>query len=155
MKGPILGLAALFASVFSLNSYAVNCAGLPVWNSTSAYGGTTQVQEAGKAYKANWWSQGHSPAANSGQWQEWTLLGSCDGAVSSVSTSKSSSASIVESSRPSSSSTTTSVSSSSSSSSVTSTGGNCASPQFVSGTSYSVGQLVKNAGSEYRCTIAG
>lgn len=80
MKYSLLGLAALFAGMLSINAQAVSCSGLPVWNSATAYVGNTQVQDAGKAYKANWWSQGHNPANYSGQWQEWSLLGNCDSA---------------------------------------------------------------------------
>lgn len=147
MKNSIIALAAICMAGLSTSALAVNCSGLPVWNSTAAYGGNTQVQEAGKAYKANWWSQGHSPASYSGQWQEWTLLGACDGVASSSAPS---------SVAPSSSSVASSSKSSSSvaiSSSVS--GGNCASPQYGAGTAYTAGQLVKNAGNEYRCTIAG
>jgi chitinase len=148
MKNYALALAALCVSGLSTSALAVDCSGLPVWNSTAAYGGGSQVQEIGKAYKANWWSQGHSPASYSGQWQEWTLLGTCDGGVSSSSKSSTplSSSSIAPSSKSSS-----SVAPSSSSIS----GGNCTSSQYVAGTNYAAGQLVQNAGSEYRCTIAG
>jgi chitinase len=155
----IAGLCLLFVS---FGSFAINCAGIPQWNSATAYAGGSQVQEAGKAYKANWWSQGKSPVNYSGQWQEWTLLGVCDGVTSSsinsvVPSSSRSSASL--SSRAPSTSSSSSLRSSSSivssalSSSVIS--GNCASPQYVAGTSYTLGQLVKNVGNEYRCTVAG
>lgn len=144
----ILGLlASVSALVFAGQAYAVSCTGLAEWNSATAYNGGAQVKEAGKAYKANWWSQGHSPASYSGQYQEWSLLGVCDGASSSVATSsKASSSSVV-------SSVASSVKTSSSVSSVI--GGSCASPQYVAGTSYAAGQLVQNLGNEYRCTIAG
>jgi len=151
-KSYALALAALCVSGLSTSAFAVNCSGFPVWNSTAAYGGGTQVQEAGKGYKANWWSQGHSPASYSGQWQEWAPLGNCDGAVSSSSKS---------STPPSSSSTPSSVAPSSKSSSSIApssssiSGGNCTSPQYAAGTNYAAGQLAQNAGSEYRCTVAG
>ena len=147
MKASFLTLALLGVSLLSTKVFAVDCTGLPVWNASAAYSGGTQVQEAGKAYKANWWSQGNSPASYSGQWQEWTLLGTCDGVSSSSVSSQSSS--LVSSSVPSSSS----IASSSVVSSIT--GGNCTSPQYVAGTAYSLGQLVTNAESEYRCTVAG
>ncbi|WP_331345173.1 chitinase [Cellvibrio sp. UBA7661] len=151
MKRSVIALAALGAGLLSGSAFAVDCSGLPVWNSAAAYGGGTQVQEAGKAYKANWWSQGHSPASYSGQWQEWALLEVCDGAASSsirssVAPSSSAPSSVAPSSKSSS-----SVAPSSSSIS----GGNCSSPQYVAGTAYAAGQLVQNAGSEYRCNIAG
>ncbi len=149
MKNSIIALAAICVSGLSTSALAVNCSGVPAWNSATAYSSGTKVQEAGKAYNANWWSQGHSPASYSGQWQEWTLLGACDGVTSSSSVASSSVA-------PSSSSVASSSTSSSSvatSSSVSA--GNCTSPQYSAGTAYAAGQLVKNAGSEYRCTIAG
>ncbi len=157
MKQSIFVTAGLCLALASVESHAVSCAGLVQWNSSDAYGGGTQVQELGKAYKANWWSQGHSPASYSGQWQEWTLLGNCDGASSSVKSSVTPSS--VSSSRssiaPSSSSVLSSKSSSSVAPSSSSAAGVCTSGQYVAGTAYALGQLVKNAGSEYRCTVAG
>jgi chitinase len=150
MKNPIVLLLATVASLFSVNSFAVNCSNLPVWSSSSVYTGGTQVQHLSKAYKANWWTQGQNPAAHSGQWQEWALLGNCDGITSSSApsssiASSSSSSSVIRSS-------SSSVVSSSSSSVI---GGNCSSPQYAAGTSYSASQLVQNAGREYRCMIPG
>lgn len=143
-------LTSASAMVFAGQAYAVDCSGIADWNASTAYNGSAQVKEAGIAYKANWWSQGHSPAAYSGQYQEWTSLGACSG-VSSTSSSKASSTSVASSIA--SSVKSSSVASSSSSSSVI--GGNCASVQYVAGTAYSAGQLVQNLGSEYRCNIAG
>ncbi|RYZ94033.1 MAG: glycosyl hydrolase, partial [Moraxellaceae bacterium] len=134
---------------FAGQAFAVSCSGLAEWNVSAAYNGGVQVKELNKAYKANWWTQGHSPASYSGQYQEWTLLGTCDGATSSVAStsSRASSASVVSSSVKTSSSTNSTASSV--------VGGSCSSPQYVAGTNYSAGQLVQNLGSEYRCTIAG
>ncbi|WP_039915554.1 chitinase [Cellvibrio mixtus] len=145
-----IALAALCLSGLSTSAMAVDCSGIPAWNATASYGGGSQVKEQNNAYKANWWSQGHNPVNYSGQWQEWTLLGACDGVVSSSSKSSVASSVIVSSSSRSSSLV---ISSSSSSSSVVV--GNCASPQYVAGTSYAAGALTQNAGSEYRCTVAG
>ena len=145
-----IALAALCLSSLSTSAMAVDCSGIPAWNATASYGGGSQVKEQNNAYKANWWSQGHNPVNYSGQWQEWTLLGACDGVVSSSSKSSVASSVIVSSSSRSSSPV---ISSSSSSSSVVV--GNCASPQYVAGTSYAAGALTQNAGSEYRCTVAG
>lgn len=92
---------ALCSSFFCLNVQAVNCNSIAAWNSSTAYGGGSQVKQNNKAYKANWWSQGHSPANYSGQWQEWSLLGSCDGTTTSskaASSAKSSSKSSIKSS---------------------------------------------------------
>src|SRR6187402_3101628 len=96
---------ALCSSLFCLNVQAVNCSGIAEWNSGSVYNGGAQVKQSNKAYQAQWWSQGHSPANYSGQWQEWKLLGSCDGAATSstpASSAKSSSKSSVASSKSSS-----------------------------------------------------
>ena len=151
MKKSLLALAALCVSGLSTSAFAINCSNFPVWNNTAAYGGGTQVQEAGKGYKANWWSQGHSPASYSGQWQEWTLLGTCDGAASSAPSSVAPSSSSAPSSVAPSSKSSSSIAPSSSSVA----GGNCTSAQYAAGTNYAAGQLVQNAGSEYRCTVAG
>lgn len=146
-------LASASAMVFAGQAYAVDCSSLPNWSASTAYNAGAQVKEAGIAYNANWWSQGHSPASYSGQYQEWTSLGACNGASSAA--SKASSTSVVSSvaSSVKSSSVASSVRPSSSSSSVVN--GNCASAQYVAGTAYNAGQLVQNLGSEYRCTVAG
>lgn len=155
MKNPIIMVAGLCLAAASFDSMALSCAGIAQWNSASAYSSGAQVQESGKAYKANWWSQGHNPANYSGQWQEWTLLGNCDGVASSSSIAPSSSSR--SSTQPSSvaPSSNSSRSSSSIAPSSSSVSGNCGSAQYVAGTAYSLGQLVKNAGNEYRCTVAG
>lgn len=149
MKTSVIALAALSASLLSAQSFAVNCSALPTWNSATAYSTGAQVKEAGSAYKANWWSQGHNPVNYSGQWQEWTALGACDGAGSSASASSVPSSSSPSSVGPSSSSSSRVVSSSSS------IPGTCVSPQYVAGTAYAAGQLVQNGNTEYSCSVAG
>jgi len=72
-------LAAMPLILAATQAQAVNCTGINVWNSATAYTSGQQVQESGKAYSANWWTQGQSPAANSGAWAVWKLLGTCDG----------------------------------------------------------------------------
>lgn len=153
MKQIKVALAALCVSGLSTSAMAIDCSSIPAWNATASYGGGSQVKEQNKAYKANWWSQGHNPVNYSGQWQEWALLGACDGAVSSSSKSSVVSSVVISSSSKSSSSSFSSLAPSSSSSSVVA--GNCASPQYAAGTNYSAGALAQNAGSEYRCTVAG
>jgi chitinase len=81
MKGIALSLAALCISAVSLNSYAISCDTIPQWTSTAVYTKDMQAQQSQKVYKANWWSQNHSPANYSGSWQEWTYQGDCDVAV--------------------------------------------------------------------------
>ncbi len=152
IKPTTLALAAFCISGLSTSAMAIDCSSIPVWNATAAYGGGSQVKEQGNAYKANWWSQGHNPVNYSGQWQEWTLLGACDGVVTSSSKSSVAS-SAVASVAPSSKSSSSVAPSSLAASSVAT--GNCASPQYVAGTNYTAGALAQNAGSEYRCTVAG
>ncbi|HTF84668.1 MAG TPA: glycosyl hydrolase family 18 protein [Cellvibrio sp.] len=130
------------------NAYAIDCSSIPQWSNTAVYTQGNNVQRNLNVYRANWWNQNADPVRHSGQWQEWTAIGVCDGVTSS------SSSSVVSSSLPSSSSSVASsvISSSVSSSSV---GGSCASPTYSAGTAYGANQLVQNAGNEYRCTIAG
>ena len=118
------------------------CAALPAWASGTVYNNGNQVKHDGKRYQAQWWTQGQNPANNSGPAGSgfvWLDLGSCTGSpVSSSSSSVASSSSSV-------------VSSSSSSVST----GNCTSPAYVDGSSYSTGAKVVNGGSEYQCTVGG
>ena len=159
MKRSLATLMVLGMGLLSAKVFAVSCAGIPQWNSGTVYNvALTKVQQDSKLYENKWWTQGESPATNSSQWAVWRLLGTCDGVTSSssvqLSSSSRSSVTVTSSSRssaPSSSSRSSVVSSSVPSS----TGGNCTSPQFAQGTSYTAGQLVQNAGSEYRCAIAG
>ncbi len=150
IKPTTLALAALCISGLSTSAMAIDCSNIPAWNAATAYGGGSQVKEQGNAYKANWWSKDHNPVNYSGQWQEWTLLGACDGAVSSKSSVASS---VVASVAPSSKSSSSVAPSSTAASSVAT--GSCASPQYVAGTNYAAGALAQNVGSEYRCTVAG
>lgn len=146
-KNIVIMLFTLITGVLASQAHAISCAGIPTWNAADVYTQGMKAQKDGKAYTANWWTQGADPVTHSGQWQEWTLNGTCDGVTSSVpSSSKASSSSVVVSSVKS------SVSSSSSSSVIT-TG--CTSPVYVAGTAYTAGQLVQNGGNEYRCDIAG
>jgi chitinase len=115
------------------NAYAVDCSTLPQWSSTTVYTNGVNVQRNLNVYRANWWNQGMDPVSHSGQWQEWTLMGVCDGVASSSASStvaRSSSSSLVSSSAISSSISSSVVSSSSS------IGGSCASPNYLAGTSY-------------------
>jgi chitin-binding protein len=122
---------------------ANTCTGLGIWNSTIAYQNPTQVQHNGKRYQANYWTQGNDPATNNGQYSFWLDLGAC---TSGGTSSAPSSAAPSSSSR-------SSVASSVASSVVS--GGNCTSAAYVSGSSYTAGAVVQNAGNEYSCTVAG
>ena len=95
MKGLIIATVALSTGILSVNSDAINCTNIPTWDAKAVYTHDMQAQEAGKAYKANWWSQNHNPTNFSGANQEWSLLGLCNSTTSSKapvsSTSKSAS----------------------------------------------------------------
>ena len=47
------------------------------WNASKVYLTNDQASQGGKIYQANWWTQGQSPATNSGQWDVWTVVGTC------------------------------------------------------------------------------
>ena len=145
-------LAACFGGLLLLavmpQTFAADCSGVAPWDSAAVYTSGATAQRDATLFSANWWNQGADPLTHSGQWQEWTSLGACNGTSSS--SQPTSSASSVSSS----SSSSSSVAISSSSSSVVS-GGSCSSLQYLAGTAYTAGQIVQNAGGEYRCTVAG
>jgi chitin-binding protein len=115
------------------------CASLGTWNAGTIYQPPTSVKHNGKRYQAAYWTQGADPATNSaGQGSPWIDLGTCSGTITSSVAGTSSSRSSVA------------VSSSSSVNN-----GNCSSPNYVDGSSYATGALVKNGGSEYRCLVGG
>lgn len=78
LRGQRWAALALLLAV-AAPAWAVNCSALPVWASATAYSAGKQVQDAGQAYSANWWTQGQAPASNSGSWAVWKPLGACDG----------------------------------------------------------------------------
>lgn len=135
------------SSVSTSSSVSDNtCAGLPAWNASTVYQAPQQVERNNRRYSANYWTQGNDPALVSGQYSHWLDLGACtsggaSSTPSSVAPSSSSKSSVAV------------VSSSSAPSSVAS--GNCTSPAYVNGAAYAAGAVVNNAGSEYRCTVAG
>ncbi len=54
----------------------------PAWSATQVYVGGNQASLNGINYQANWWTQGQSPATNSGptgSGQPWTSIGACSG----------------------------------------------------------------------------
>ena len=65
----------LFATPLS----AVDCSPIDVWQSNQVYTQGDRVKTDQQAYQANWWTQNQNPGDNSGQWQVWQRLGSCDG----------------------------------------------------------------------------
>ncbi|OAN17653.1 chitinase [Photobacterium jeanii] len=69
-------LAVSCALAFNAHA-AMDCSNIDVWESNKAYSGGSQVQEANKVYKANWWTQGNNPATHSGAHQEWSFVDDC------------------------------------------------------------------------------
>ncbi|WP_082191405.1 glycosyl hydrolase family 18 protein [Cellvibrio sp. pealriver] len=162
MKSLFLTGALLGASFISSDVLAVSCAGLSTWASSTVYTQGNKVQHSGRAYTANYWTQGNNPTTSSGQWQHWTDNGACDTAASSVTPSSSVAPSSRSSSSRSSASSfgftcsegNTAVCSSRSSSSMSSSSiGFC--PTYVAGTNYSLGTVVTNVGGTYTCKIPG
>ena len=73
----MLSAAVAATSLVSAAAHATTC---QPWNSATAYVGGDTVTEAGKTYKANWWTQGNDPATSngaSGSGQPWTLTTGC------------------------------------------------------------------------------
>ncbi len=162
MKSLFLTGALVGASLISSDVLAVSCAGLSSWASNTVYNQGNKVQHSGRAYTANYWTQGNDPTTSSGQWQHWADNGVCDTTASSVvpsssvapSSRSSSSRSSVSSSGVNCSEGNPSVCSSRSSSSVSSSSiGFC--PTYAAGTNYSLGAVVTNAGGTYTCKIPG
>ena len=116
------------------------CAGLSTWDAATVYNKPQQVKFNSKRYQANYWTQGNNPELTNGQYNYWLDLGACNTTASSRSSVTPLSSAVPSSAR-------SSVSSTS--------GGNCTSPSYVDGSTYATGALVKNAGSEYRCTVGG
>ena len=61
------------------HAHAVDCTSFETWNADTAYTGGAQVQYNNNTYQANWWTRNQNPEQYSGQYQEWTLLGACEG----------------------------------------------------------------------------
>ena len=79
VKNTILLLPLALAS---MGASAVDCSNLSAWDSASIYVKDNQVSFSNNAYVANWWTQGNSPATNSGttgSGHPWTDAGSCGG----------------------------------------------------------------------------
>ncbi len=72
-------LSLLSASCLTaFQSYAaIDCAPLSDWDNQTVYTGGQKVRHLDYAYQANYWTQGDSPDANSGQWSQWKELGAC------------------------------------------------------------------------------
>jgi hypothetical protein len=60
----------------------MDCSDIPVWSANDTYEneGMT-VQYNGNVYRNNWYSHDQNPEENSGEYQVWTLIGSCAGDI--------------------------------------------------------------------------
>ncbi|HIF9337457.1 TPA: chitinase C-terminal domain-containing protein [Photobacterium damselae] len=76
----IFTLSTLTAScLLAFNAQAaIDCTNLAEWEAGKVYVGGDQVQQNSKAYKANYWTQNNSPDKNTGPYDEWNLIDSCD-----------------------------------------------------------------------------
>lgn len=79
MKFAILKTTLVASLFISGIAQAVDCTTTPAWSESTAYQGGSEVKHQNSKYRANWWTQNQNPETHSGQWQEWTLLGVCDG----------------------------------------------------------------------------
>ena len=69
-------LTAAAAPLLALHAHAASCA--TAWNAATAYTGGQTASLNSTNYTANWWTQGQSPATNSGasgSGQPWTSNG--------------------------------------------------------------------------------
>lgn len=56
-----------------------NCSDIQTWTASTVYSEAgIQVSYNGNIYENNWYSQNQNPEENSGQWQVWTLIGTCN-----------------------------------------------------------------------------
>jgi chitodextrinase len=82
----LLAALAVFAVVFvcglAAPAQAQTCA--PAWSASQVYVAGNTASQNGINYRANWWTQGQSPATNNGPYpgsgQPWTNIGACSGA---------------------------------------------------------------------------
>lgn len=81
MKHALPSLSVLVAAMAASPALAYNCTGVNEWSATAVYTSGGKAKHNNKAYQAKWWTQGNSPATNSGQWDVWKPLGDCDGVV--------------------------------------------------------------------------
>ncbi|GAA6205864.1 glycosyl hydrolase family 18 protein [Thalassotalea sp. SU-HH00458] len=81
IKPQMTAISTLFFLLVSPTLLAADCTGIATWQTGQTHNGGSQVVADNALYEANWWTQ-TNPVENSGQWQDWSLLGDCDSAVS-------------------------------------------------------------------------
>ncbi|MBX9850299.1 MAG: T9SS type A sorting domain-containing protein [Cytophagaceae bacterium] len=69
--------AAKTSSVITITVNSNNTCTVAAWTSGKVYIANDKASQNGKIYRAKWWTQGQSPATNSGQWDVWELVGNC------------------------------------------------------------------------------
>ena len=78
---PALAVLTVLCGLFApAEAQAQACA--PAWSATQVYTAGHQASLNGVNYRANWWTQGQSPATNNGgpgSGQPWTIIGNCGG----------------------------------------------------------------------------
>ena len=74
-------ISALAGMSLTTGAYAYNCDGLNAWDASIAYSGGAKIQHQDVAYQANYWTRGNDPVLRSGDYQEWSSLGDCDGII--------------------------------------------------------------------------
>lgn len=55
---------------------------LPAWNASQVYVAPQRVSRNGTIYEAKWWTQNQDPLLNSGTWEVWKIIGSCQSRLS-------------------------------------------------------------------------
>jgi chitodextrinase len=76
---PALVLGAVLYGL-AAPAHAQTCA--PAWSASQIYTAGNQASQTGINYRANWWTQGESPATHNGgagSGQPWTNIGACSG----------------------------------------------------------------------------
>lgn len=77
----VLGVVGALAIVVPMTSASAATCAAP-WSAATAYNGGAQVSYGGHQYAAKWWTQGDQPDQHSGQWDVWSDKGSCSGGSS-------------------------------------------------------------------------
>ncbi|HEX7339063.1 MAG TPA: glycosyl hydrolase family 18 protein [Rhodanobacteraceae bacterium] len=77
----VTACALAFAQMAHAADSTVPCDGIGAWSATTVYTGGDQATYDNQLYRANWWTLNGNPATHSGQWQEWSLEGTCSGSA--------------------------------------------------------------------------
>ncbi|MFD2177528.1 chitinase C-terminal domain-containing protein [Veronia pacifica] len=76
---PFAFSAIAIACALSFQAQAAeDCSNVEEWNAQKIYNKGDQAQQSDVLFEARWWTQGNSPAENSGGWKVWDIIGDCD-----------------------------------------------------------------------------